>query len=126
MATRQTCIFTIFIPFLLMPPSSIALANHQSYLARGSSISTGDDNTTIPVSPSGAFTCGFYKVGTNAFAFSIMRCKTNTMPNQDFSFQNFPTMDLWGYDLNYSEMAPWWMCRDMCFNGTEYCQPFGY
>ncbi|CAN6179197.1 unnamed protein product [Urochloa humidicola] len=69
MATRGICIFTIFILFLLM--SSVAFASDQSYLARGSSISTGDDTTTILVSPNGAFTCGFYKVATNAFTFSI-------------------------------------------------------
>ncbi|KAF8698130.1 hypothetical protein HU200_035645 [Digitaria exilis] len=51
--------------------SSIALSNDQSYLARGSSIPTGDDTSTILVSPNGAFTCGFYKVATNAFTFSI-------------------------------------------------------
>ncbi|CAN6208566.1 unnamed protein product [Urochloa humidicola] len=70
MATRGICIFTIFILFPLML-SSIALASDQSYLARGSSISTGDETTTILVSPNGAFTCGFYKVATNAFTFSI-------------------------------------------------------
>jgi hypothetical protein len=73
MAMRDICIFTIFILFLLML-SSVALANNQSnqsYLARGSSVSTGDDSTTILVSPNGAFTCGFYKVATNAFTFSI-------------------------------------------------------
>ncbi|CAN6214954.1 unnamed protein product [Urochloa humidicola] len=70
MATRGISIFTMFILFLLML-SSVALASDQSYLARGSSISTGDDTTTILVSPNGAFTCGFYKVATNAFTFSI-------------------------------------------------------
>jgi hypothetical protein len=124
MAMRETCIFTILVQFILVS-SSIALANDQSYLARGSSISTGDDTTTILVSPNGAFTCGFYKVATNAFTVSIMRRKTNTMPNQDFSFKKLPAMDLWGYDLNYSEMVPWRMCRDMCLNSTD-CQAFGY
>ncbi|WVZ82373.1 hypothetical protein U9M48_029640 [Paspalum notatum var. saurae] len=70
MATRNICIFTTFISFLLMS-SSTALAEDKNYLARGSSISTGDETTTILVSPNGAFTCGFYKVATNAFTFSI-------------------------------------------------------
>ncbi|KAJ1258175.1 hypothetical protein BS78_10G054700 [Paspalum vaginatum] len=70
MAMRNTCIFTTFISFLLMS-SSTALAEDKSYLARGSSISTGDETTAILVSPNGAFTCGFYKVATNAFTFSI-------------------------------------------------------
>ncbi|CAN6190749.1 unnamed protein product [Urochloa humidicola] len=53
------------------------------------------------------------------------RRKTNTMPNQDFTFRKLHGMDLWGYDLNYSEFSPWWMCRDMCLNSTD-CQAFGY
>ncbi|CAL5051242.1 unnamed protein product [Urochloa decumbens] len=64
----------LMISFLLMlSSSSIALAiDHQSsYLSRGSSISTGDTTTTILVSPNGAFSCGFYKVATNAFTFSV-------------------------------------------------------
>ncbi|OEL23352.1 putative receptor protein kinase ZmPK1 [Dichanthelium oligosanthes] len=60
------------ISFLLLTSSSIALARDQSYLSRGSSISTTQDDTTaILVSPKGAFSCGFYKVATNAFTFSI-------------------------------------------------------
>jgi hypothetical protein len=55
---------------------STALAKEQSYLARGSSISIEDDTTTIQVSPNGAFSCGFYKVVTNAFTFSIWFSKS--------------------------------------------------
>ncbi|KAF0901574.1 hypothetical protein E2562_003547 [Oryza meyeriana var. granulata] len=70
MAIRGVYIFIRLISFLLM--LTIALAEDQkSYLARGSSISTQDDTTTILVSPNGYFSCGFYKVATNAFTFSI-------------------------------------------------------
>jgi len=70
MAMRDLCIFTTFVSFLISL-SSVSVANDQSYLARGSSISTQDVTTAILVSPNGAFTCGFYKVATNAFTFSI-------------------------------------------------------
>uniref|UniRef100_A0ACD5ZPG2 Uncharacterized protein n=1 Tax=Avena sativa TaxID=4498 RepID=A0ACD5ZPG2_AVESA len=55
---------------------SLALAKDHgsSYLARGSSVSIEDDtSTTITVllSPNGAFACGFYRVATNAFTFSV-------------------------------------------------------
>lgn len=64
--------FTRLISFLLLCTVSIAHANNQRYLVRGFSISTqGDDTTTILVSRSGNFSCGFYKVATNAFTFSI-------------------------------------------------------
>ena len=68
---RGVYMFNASISFLLI--LSTALANdHGSILARGSSISTkGDTGTTILVSPNGAFACGFYKVATNAFTFSI-------------------------------------------------------
>ncbi|KAB8101359.1 hypothetical protein EE612_032137 [Oryza sativa] len=69
-AMRGVSIFTTPISFLLA--LTIALAEDQrSSLARGSSISTQDDTTTILVSPNGHFSCGFYKVATNAFTFSI-------------------------------------------------------
>ncbi|CAM0872300.1 unnamed protein product [Alopecurus aequalis] len=68
---RGVYIFNASISFLLI--LSTALANDRSsILARGSSISTKDDTSiTILVSPNGAFACGFYKVATNAFTFSI-------------------------------------------------------
>ncbi|CAL5044391.1 unnamed protein product [Urochloa decumbens] len=72
MAMGQVFTFTAaLLSFLLM--SYTALANNQSYLAiaRGSSISTRDGAAPILVSPNGAFSCGFYKVATNAFTFSI-------------------------------------------------------
>lgn len=70
MAMRGVLIFTTLISFLLMHPTALA-NDRSSYLARGSSVSTQDDTTTILVSPNGAFRCGFYKVATNAFTFSI-------------------------------------------------------
>jgi hypothetical protein len=70
MAFRGASSFaTALVSFLLV--SSVAAASNQSYLSRGSSISTGDDTTAILVSPNGAFSCGFYKVAKNAFTFSI-------------------------------------------------------
>ncbi|GJN00831.1 hypothetical protein PR202_ga18049 [Eleusine coracana subsp. coracana] len=70
MALRGTFSFTVILFFFLLV-SSISCANDQRYLARGSSISTQDDTIAILVSPNGAFSCGFYKVATNTFTFSI-------------------------------------------------------
>ncbi|RLN11788.1 putative receptor protein kinase ZmPK1 [Panicum miliaceum] len=68
MATGQVfALATALLSFLLLTPS-VALAN--DILVRGSSISTGD-RRAILVSPNGAFACGFYEVGTNAFTFSV-------------------------------------------------------
>nr|CAB3469748.1 unnamed protein product [Digitaria exilis] len=61
---------TTLISFFLMS-SIVALANAQSYISRGSTISTQDDTVAILASPNGAFAGGFYKVATNAFTFSI-------------------------------------------------------
>uniref|UniRef100_A0A0D9WMA1 Serine-threonine/tyrosine-protein kinase catalytic domain-containing protein n=1 Tax=Leersia perrieri TaxID=77586 RepID=A0A0D9WMA1_9ORYZ len=70
MAIRGIHIFTTIANFLLM--LTIALANEsKSFISRSSSISPQDDITTILVSPNGDFSCGFYKVATNAFTFSI-------------------------------------------------------
>ncbi|KAM0897454.1 hypothetical protein ACQ4PT_022558 [Festuca glaucescens] len=60
--------------FLLMLSVALAkgyLSSTTHHLSRGSSISTRDNTTTILVSPNGAFSCGFYKVATNAFTFSV-------------------------------------------------------
>ncbi|GJN29566.1 hypothetical protein PR202_gb17799 [Eleusine coracana subsp. coracana] len=70
MALRGIFSFTVIL-FLFLLVSSISCANDQRYLARGSSISTQDDTIAILVSPNGAFSCGFYKVATNTFTFSI-------------------------------------------------------
>ncbi|XP_066167630.1 putative receptor protein kinase ZmPK1 isoform X2 [Oryza sativa Japonica Group] len=70
MAMRGVHIFTTLISFLLMLTTALA-EDKKSYLARGSSVSTEDDTKTILVSPNGDFACGFYKVATNAFTFSI-------------------------------------------------------
>jgi hypothetical protein len=66
MAKRHVSISTGFISFFLLMFST-AHVREQGYLARGSSISTEDDTITILVSPNGEFSCGFYKVATNAF-----------------------------------------------------------
>ncbi|CAN6164975.1 unnamed protein product [Urochloa humidicola] len=74
MAMGGVSVSSIIFSFLLMSLSiALARSDHQSssYLARRSSVSTRDDTTAILVSPNGAFTCGFYKVATNAFTFSI-------------------------------------------------------
>ncbi|CAM0912940.1 unnamed protein product [Alopecurus aequalis] len=72
---RSAYIFTTSITFLLLL-ISVALAKDQthgsSYLERGSSFSVKDGTTTtLLVSPNGTFACGFYKVATNAFTFSV-------------------------------------------------------
>ncbi|TVU12397.1 hypothetical protein EJB05_46040, partial [Eragrostis curvula] len=67
---------TLVASFLLVS-SSTALTIDQSYLARGSSSSPQDETTAILVSPNGAFSCGLYKVGTNAFTFSIWFSKSS-------------------------------------------------
>ncbi|XP_051204664.1 putative receptor protein kinase ZmPK1 [Lolium perenne] len=68
-------IFTTSISFLLMLMSIAATKDHgSSYLARGSSVSIDEGtSTTTPVlvSPNGEFACGFYRVATNAFTFSV-------------------------------------------------------
>ncbi|XP_073008441.1 putative receptor protein kinase ZmPK1 isoform X1 [Typha latifolia] len=53
---------------LLLPP--FASPAPGSSLARGSSLSVEDDSDIL-VSPNQSFTCGFYKVGSNAYTFSI-------------------------------------------------------
>jgi hypothetical protein len=69
MAMAQVFSFTtaLLSCLLLMPSTALA----KDILQRGSSISTRDDTTAILVSPDGVFSCGFYKVATNAFTFSI-------------------------------------------------------
>ncbi|XP_020169813.1 putative receptor protein kinase ZmPK1 [Aegilops tauschii subsp. strangulata] len=69
--------FTTSISLLLLIPVALAKdhTNGGSYLARGSSVSIEDGTkattTTILASPNGAFACGFYRVATNAYTFSI-------------------------------------------------------
>ncbi|KAF0901569.1 hypothetical protein E2562_003542 [Oryza meyeriana var. granulata] len=76
---RGVYIFTTLIFFLLM--RTIALANDKkTFLARRSSISTQDDTTTILESPNGDFSCGFYKVATNALTFSIWFSRSSEKP----------------------------------------------
>uniref|UniRef100_A0ACD5XW54 Uncharacterized protein n=1 Tax=Avena sativa TaxID=4498 RepID=A0ACD5XW54_AVESA len=74
-ATRGAYIFTTPITFLLLLISVALAKDHShgsSYLVRGSSVTIeGTTTTAILVSPNGAFACGFYRVATNAFTFSI-------------------------------------------------------
>ncbi|XP_038980045.1 putative receptor protein kinase ZmPK1 [Phoenix dactylifera] len=58
----------LLLLFLLCPSASQAAP---SSLSRGSSLSVGDDSDILLVSPSKSFSCGFYNVGSNAYAFSI-------------------------------------------------------
>ncbi|KAG1339254.1 putative receptor protein kinase ZmPK1 [Cocos nucifera] len=61
----------IFIPlllFLLLSPS--ASRAEQSFLSKGSSLSV-EDASDILISPSRSYACGFYNIGSNAYAFSI-------------------------------------------------------
>ncbi|CAD6337560.1 unnamed protein product [Miscanthus lutarioriparius] len=106
---------TTLVSFLLM--SSIAVVSNQSYLSPGFSISTRDTTTAILVSPNGAFSCGFYKVGANVFTFSIWFTRSNSKTvawtaNLDASvigngsrivFQKFGSLEL----LDYYGAAIW-------------------
>uniref|UniRef100_A0A0E0DJC4 Receptor-like serine/threonine-protein kinase n=1 Tax=Oryza meridionalis TaxID=40149 RepID=A0A0E0DJC4_9ORYZ len=53
--------------------SCIALSagDHRSVLWRGGSIAVEDAAENVLVSPSGNFSCGFYKVATNAYTFAV-------------------------------------------------------
>uniref|UniRef100_A0A453QTQ3 non-specific serine/threonine protein kinase n=1 Tax=Aegilops tauschii subsp. strangulata TaxID=200361 RepID=A0A453QTQ3_AEGTS len=78
-ATRAAYILSTSISLLLLLiPVALAKDHHThgtSYLARGSSVfiedGTTNNTTTILASPNGLLACGFYKVATNAFVFSI-------------------------------------------------------
>uniref|UniRef100_A0A453QTJ2 non-specific serine/threonine protein kinase n=1 Tax=Aegilops tauschii subsp. strangulata TaxID=200361 RepID=A0A453QTJ2_AEGTS len=79
-ATKAAYIFSTSISLLLLLiPVALAKDHHThgtSYLERGSSVfiedgTTTTTTTTILASPNGLFACGFYKVATNAFVFSI-------------------------------------------------------
>lgn len=49
-----------------------------SQLSRGSSLSVEDEADTFLVSQDNSFSCGFYKVGSNAYAFSIWFSSSNS------------------------------------------------
>uniref|UniRef100_J3MBK8 Receptor-like serine/threonine-protein kinase n=1 Tax=Oryza brachyantha TaxID=4533 RepID=J3MBK8_ORYBR len=68
MAIRRVHVFTTLIISSLQMLTVAPENGTGSFIARGSSISTQD---AILASPNGEFTCGFYKVATNAFTFSV-------------------------------------------------------
>ncbi|XP_044423756.1 putative receptor protein kinase ZmPK1 [Triticum aestivum] len=80
-ATRAAYVSSTSISLLLLLiPVALAKDHHThgtSYLQRDSSVFIEDGTaaaahaTTILASPNGLFACGFYKVATNAFVFSI-------------------------------------------------------
>nr|CAD1817661.1 unnamed protein product [Ananas comosus var. bracteatus] len=63
---------TLFLIFAL--PRYLCMTDH-AYLQRGASLSV-EDNSDFLISPDGAFQCGFYQVGSNAFTFSIWFVKS--------------------------------------------------
>jgi len=65
----------IFALLLISLISGSASAAPQSSLSRGSSLSVEDDPNFL-VSDDESFTCGFYKVGANAYTFSIWFSKS--------------------------------------------------
>ncbi|KAE9447761.1 hypothetical protein C3L33_20341, partial [Rhododendron williamsianum] len=51
---------------------TLATSRNRNYLERGSSLSVEDeDDSALITSPDSSFTCGFYRVGTNAYGFGI-------------------------------------------------------
>ncbi|CAN6277190.1 unnamed protein product [Urochloa humidicola] len=52
-------------------PALSAAIGRRSTLRRGDSIAVEDASTDLLVSPSGNFSCGFYKVATNAYTFAV-------------------------------------------------------
>ncbi|XP_073009175.1 putative receptor protein kinase ZmPK1 [Typha latifolia] len=64
---------SLLLLILLLPP--LASTEPLSSLTRGSSLSV-EDESAILVSPNQSFTCGFYKVGSNAYTFSIWFSKS--------------------------------------------------
>ncbi|KAE8795358.1 putative receptor protein kinase ZmPK1 [Hordeum vulgare] len=73
--TFTTSISLLLLMILVAPANG--RSHGGSYLARGTSVSVEDGTkaaaatVTILASPNGAFACGFYRVATNAFTFSI-------------------------------------------------------
>ncbi|KAI8556707.1 hypothetical protein RHMOL_Rhmol05G0274800 [Rhododendron molle] len=52
---------------------TLATSRNRNYLERGSSLSVeqAEDDSALITSPDSSFTCGFYRVGTNAYGFGI-------------------------------------------------------
>ncbi|XP_058109415.1 putative receptor protein kinase ZmPK1 [Magnolia sinica] len=61
---------TLLLSLLISSLSSSLSSTPKSSLDRGSSLSV-EDESDILISSDNSFTCGFYKVGTNAYCFSI-------------------------------------------------------
>ncbi|KAL5991705.1 hypothetical protein ACLOJK_012615 [Asimina triloba] len=66
--SRRHVFFLAF--FLFISYNSLASTPKRSSLERGSSLSV-ESETDFLISSDGAFTCGFYEVGNNAYSFSI-------------------------------------------------------
>ncbi|KAK1285014.1 putative receptor protein kinase ZmPK1 [Acorus calamus] len=65
-------LYPLFISTFLFsfPTASPSSTHSKTSLNRGSSLSVEDEDNFL-ISPDGSFSCGFYKVGDNAFSFSI-------------------------------------------------------
>ncbi|XP_066372938.1 putative receptor protein kinase ZmPK1 [Miscanthus floridulus] len=51
--------------------------------------------------------------------------KTNSVANKEFTFQELPGTDFWGYELNYNMSMPLENCWKICSDSVS-CQAFGY
>src|SRR5687767_3284728 len=70
---ENTLLASIFLLLASLPSTALsASGSRRSTLWRGDSIAVVDDaSADLLVSPSGNFSCGFYKVATNAYTFAI-------------------------------------------------------
>ncbi|XP_058109425.1 putative receptor protein kinase ZmPK1 [Magnolia sinica] len=69
--SHSSSIFLLLLNLLISFHSPYASQTPQySSLKKGSSLSVEDESDLL-ISPDKSFTCGFYKVGTNAYSFSI-------------------------------------------------------
>lgn len=76
----STLSITFISYFLISFSSRLSLSKNLNYnnIKPGKSLNI-DDSQKLLVSPSSSFSCGFYPVGTNAFAFSIWFTIDNTV-----------------------------------------------
>ncbi|CAO2036819.1 unnamed protein product [Urochloa humidicola] len=72
MRVHTILLTSAFLLVASLPSPAISMASgRRSTLWRGDSIAVEDASTDLLVSPSGNFSCGFYKVATNAYTFAV-------------------------------------------------------
>ena len=67
----HTILASAFLLLASLPSSARSASARRSTLWRGDSIAVEDASGDVLVSPGGNFSCGFYKVATNAYTFAI-------------------------------------------------------